>query len=74
MQVRGEVGHTVTHANDDFPKAGYLQLILAFHVWGLSGPLEKREFGVPSESCVGHKLVSAEMGLGNRQWSPIQFL
>lgn len=62
---------SVACVNDEFPKAGYLQLVLSLHISGLLGPLKKREFGVPSERRVGHTLVSAEMGLRNRQLNPI---
>lgn len=32
--------YSVTCANGDFPQAGYLQLILAFGIWGLLGSLK----------------------------------
>lgn len=64
MQVRGEVGHTVTCANDDFPKAEYLQLILAFHVWGLSGPLEKENLGFLQRVVLGTNLYQQKWDWG----------
>lgn len=39
--------------------------------WLSLGTSEKREVGVSPERQVGHTLVSAEMGLGNRQLNPI---
>lgn len=55
---------SVTFANDEFPKAGYLQLILALHIWELLQPLTKENLGFLQRGVLGAHLYQQKWDWG----------
>lgn len=62
---------SVSSANDEFPKGGYLQLVLALHIWVLLQPLERTNLEFFLRDMLGTACISRN-GTGElRQLSPL---
>lgn len=60
--------------NDDFPKNGYLQLVLGLHVWMLLPPLERNNLEFFQRDVLGTQLGQQKWEWELRQLSPLTVL